>query len=239
MPLLTLPRLTVANADFVTPRLAVGGDLDYFDRQIAYRQLAELVDAGITHIVDARFEASNEDFIAEFAPYVAYLHHGMDDAGQLVPRRWFDVGVGFVLDALANPEAVVMMHCHMGINRRPSLGYAALLALGWDSIEALDAIRSTRPIAAIGYAGDALAWHHDRIAASQHQRLPDRAGSLSGESTTTSTSRRSSARSAIPSPSDLGSRKLSAPADTHVLAARSIYPAAHLGVIRNEVLCTT
>lgn len=97
----------------------------------------------------------------------------MDDAGQPVPGEWFDVAVGFVLDALANPEAVVLMHCHMGINRGPSLGYAALLALGWDSIEALDAIRSVRPIAAVGYAGDALAWHHDRLSASKHQRLGD------------------------------------------------------------------
>ncbi len=174
MPLSTLPRLTVANADFVTPRLAVGGDLDYFDRQIAYRQLTELIDAGITHIVDARFEASDEDFVVEFAPHVAYLHHGMDDAGQLVPGEWFDVAVGFVLDALEDPDAVVLTHCHMGINRGPSLGYAVLLAVGWDPIDALDAIRSARPIAAIGYAEDGLAWHHDRTAASQHQRLADR-----------------------------------------------------------------
>ena len=174
MPLLTLPRLTVANADFVTPRLAVGGDLDYWDTDNANRQLAELVDAGITHIVDARFETSDEDFVAEFAPHLAYLHHGMDDAGQLVPGRWFDVGVGFVLDALEDPDAVVLTHCHMGINRGPSLGYAVLLALGWDPIDALDAIRSARPIAAIGYAEDALAWHHDRIDASTCTRRENR-----------------------------------------------------------------
>jgi len=86
---------------------------------------------------------------------------------------WCDVAVGFVIDALQDPDAVVLTHCHMGINRGPSLGYASLLALGWDSIEALDAIRTAPPIAAIGYAEDALAWHHDRVAASQHQRLAD------------------------------------------------------------------
>jgi hypothetical protein len=173
MSLLSLPQLMVANADFVTPRLAIGGDLDYWDHQHARNQLAELVDVGVTHIVDARVEASDQDLVAALAPQVGYLHHGMDDAGQRVPGRWFDVGVGFVLDALRDPEAVVLTHCHMGINRGPSLGYAVLLAQGWDLVEALDAIRGARPIAAIGYAEDAAAWHHRRTAASSEQRRRD------------------------------------------------------------------
>ncbi len=48
----------------------------------------------------------------------------------------------------------------MGINRGPSLAYAALLAIAWDPIEAISAIRSARPIAGLGYAEDALDWHH-------------------------------------------------------------------------------
>ena len=68
---------------------------------------------------------------------VTYLHHGMDDAGQRVPAEWFDVAVGFALDALSEPGTKVLTHCHMGINRGPSLGFAVLLALGWDPVGAI------------------------------------------------------------------------------------------------------
>jgi protein-tyrosine phosphatase len=68
----------------------------------------------------------------------------------------------FALEAMQDGRARVLAHCHMGINRGPSAGYAILLAQGWDPIEALDAIRSVRPVAIIDYARDALAWHHLR-----------------------------------------------------------------------------
>lgn len=38
------------------------------------------------------------------------------------------------------------------------MGFAVLLALGWDPIQALDRIRQCRPIAYVGYAEDALDW---------------------------------------------------------------------------------
>ncbi len=165
MSRLALPQLEVANAHFVTPQLLVGGDLDY-DTVTALRQLLELTDAGVTHIVDVRIEASDEELVAEFAKAVGvsigYLHHGMDDAGQLVPAEWFETGVAYAVEAI-HAGGIVLAHCHMGINRGPSLGYAVLFAQGWDAVEALDAIRQARPIAYIDYAADALAWHHARI----------------------------------------------------------------------------
>ncbi|MCW2572561.1 MAG: dual specificity protein phosphatase [Frankiales bacterium] len=94
-------------------------------------------------------------------PEVGYLHHGMDDAGQRVPDAWFDHALAWI-DA-GGPEAVVLTHCHMGINRGPSLGYAVLLHQGWDPVEALTAIRSARPQANAWYAEDALRWHHNRL----------------------------------------------------------------------------
>jgi protein-tyrosine phosphatase len=56
----------------------------------------------------------------------------------------------------------VLTHCHAGINRGPSLGYAVLLAQGWDPVEALARIIEVRSIAYVAYAEDALAWHHTR-----------------------------------------------------------------------------
>jgi len=56
----------------------------------------------------------------------------------------------------------VLVHCHMGVNRGPSMAFAILLGLGHDPVEALRAIRSARPIAAILYAEDAISWWHRR-----------------------------------------------------------------------------
>ncbi len=156
-----LPSLSTANAAFVTPNLLVGGDLDTRDLGLATDQLSELVEIGVTHVVDARIEWSDEGWVAQTAPGIAYLHHGMDDAGQRVPGEWFEVAVSWALEALED-GGTVLAHCHMGINRGPSLGFAMLLAQGWDAITALETIRAVRPIAFVAYAEDALRWHHQK-----------------------------------------------------------------------------
>ena len=93
--------------------------------------------------------------------------------GQRIPPEWFEEGAGAVLEALAEPGSIVLTHCHMGVNRGPSLGFAVLLGLGWDPVAAIDAIRSARPIANVYYAEDALVWHHQRTRASAEQRRAD------------------------------------------------------------------
>jgi hypothetical protein len=153
----TLPLAGCANLHFVTPTLAVGGDLE---PRLAADQLADIDALGITHIIDCRIEWSDELFVARQAPHLGYLHHGMDDAGQDVPGAWFDAAMAWI--AAAGPDAVVLTHCHMGINRGPSLAFAVLLHRGWDPIEAIAAIRAARPIANVWYAADALTWHHGR-----------------------------------------------------------------------------
>lgn len=161
------------NIDFVLSRLAAGGDLPV-DEAAALADLAALVEAGVTHIIDCRQEWSDERFVAAHAPGVTYLHHGVDDAGQRMPDWWFDAGTAFALEALARPGTKVLAHCHMGINRGPSMAYAILLRLGWEPVAAMDAIRSARPIAYIAYAEDALDWHHRRTGASELDRRRDR-----------------------------------------------------------------
>ena len=164
--------LEVANAHFVTDRLLVGGDLDVFDAELAGRQLAELVEAGVTHVVDCRFELDDLETWAQ-VPGVSYRRFPVDDAGQRIPPSWFEEGVGHVLEAMRSEDSVVLTHCHMGVNRGPSLGFAVLLALGWDPVEAIDAIRSARDVANVYYAEDALEWHHQRTRASGEQRRSD------------------------------------------------------------------
>jgi len=163
----------MTNLDFITPQLATGGDLPA-NRQDAVRVLQEWRSLGITHVVDNRFEWSDDDLVAEHCPEIHYLHLGVDDAGQQMPDGWFDLGTEWVRGALQDPEAKVLVHCHMGINRGPTMAYACLLMLGHDPIEAMTMIRSARPIAAIGYAEDALDWHHRTSGASRRQQLADR-----------------------------------------------------------------
>jgi dual specificity phosphatase 3 len=158
--------LRIADASFVTGQLLTGGDLDIDDNRRAEAQLAELVARGLTHIVDVRIEWSDQYFVSQAAPSVRYLHLGIDDAGQQVPDEFFDRGVGFVRDALTDPKSLVLAHCHMGINRGPSLAYAVLLDAGVDPVAALDQILAVRPVAYIAYAEDALRWHHRRTGAS-------------------------------------------------------------------------
>jgi dual specificity phosphatase 3 len=166
------PRL--ANAHFVTDRLLIGGDLDAWDGELAVRQLLELVELGVTHVLDVRVEWSDEELVAQLAPSIRYLHLGIDDAGQRVPDEWFDAVADWGVEALADPEAMVLAHCHMGINRGPSAGLAILLATGWDLREALDAIRTARPFAYTDYAEDALGWHHRRNDVPSYRRQLDR-----------------------------------------------------------------
>ena len=167
-----------ANLHFVTPQLAVGGDLSSFDDTLASEQLEEIIRLGITHVIDVRLEWDDEAAFADRAPHVRYLHHGMDDAGQAVPAEWFEEAVSWIEAAYAEkPDAVVLTHCHMGINRGPSLGFAVLLAQGWEPVEAIAAIRAARPQANVWYAADALDWYHARTgvdagtAAAQHAAL--------------------------------------------------------------------
>lgn len=164
-----LPSLTLANAQFVTDRLAVGGDLAP-EFALARRQLQELRDAGITHIADLRDEWNDAELVAFWAPELGYLYHPVEDAGQRIPAAWFEELNSWVTGVLADPDAKVLIHCHMGVNRAPSAAFALLLAQGRTVRQALAAIRANRRVAVIDYADDALDWHLDRIGADRYAR---------------------------------------------------------------------
>jgi len=154
------------NISRITEQLATGGDLPLHLGTVAMlTDLREVQARGVTHILDNRLEWSDEQFVSRHAPAIAYLHNGQDDIGQQMPDSWFDRGVTFALEAMRDPACVVLAHCHMGINRGPSMAYAILLAQGRDPVAGLAAIRAARPIAAIAYAGDALDWWHRRSGA--------------------------------------------------------------------------
>lgn len=146
----------------VDPRIVVSGDLS-LDPEAARRQLDEWIAAGITDIVDVRVESNDADLVADFAPGLRYHWAPTHDDGTGQPDAWFDRTVDRVLEILdADPEAKVLIHCHMGVNRAPSMAMAVLMSLGYSAVGALDAIRSARPIAGIIYSAHVLDWFHRR-----------------------------------------------------------------------------
>ena len=106
-------------------------------------ELAEVVrgyhDIGVRHIVALRGEANDTVDVARVAPHIEYVWLGTHDAGGDQDFSWFDDGVAAVTGALADPDARGVVHCHMGVNRAPSMAYAALLRLGHGIEEGLDA----------------------------------------------------------------------------------------------------
>jgi hypothetical protein len=144
----------------VTDGLFISGDLHHSD-DAASAQLADWVTAGVTHILDVRQEWSDKEFVAACQPEVGYRHLGTHDDGGEQSNEWFDAGARYAC-TVDRPGNGLLVHCHMGINRGPSMAFAILLDRGWSTTDALDAIAAARPIAAISYADDAVRWFADR-----------------------------------------------------------------------------
>ena len=155
---------------WVTPQLALCGDLGD-DIASMKSHLAEWVDAGITDIIDTRVEADDTKFVARLAPHIGYRWLGVDDDDGRQADEWFDAGAAAVISAVVDPSARVVVHCHMGVNRGPSLLFAAMLAMGHRPVDAISAIRAARPIAAVLYADDAVNWWVRRTGSAHSHRL--------------------------------------------------------------------
>jgi len=158
---------------FVTDQLVVTGDL-HPRRDLAEKQLDDWSAAGVTHIVDVREEWNDAAFVNDCHPEVVYLHRPTHDNGGRQNDEWFAAGVSAIVDAIrADSKNTVIVHCHMGVNRAPSLAFAALLEMGWTVEEGLNSIRQRRPIAGILYAEQAADWfaRRHRVSSSDHIKL--------------------------------------------------------------------
>jgi hypothetical protein len=157
----------------VTEQIIISGDLSEEIPQ-ALRQIDGWKRAGISHVLDTRIEWNDQELVAQQAPDIVYGWVGADDAGLPQTDEWFNAGLAFATDALRDPDSVLLVHCHMGINRGPTMAYRILLEHGADPIDALETIRSARPIADIGYAADALDHYHRSHDISRDTRIHDR-----------------------------------------------------------------
>lgn len=152
----------------VTEWLVISGDLPV-DRNEAVQKLNEWIEAGVTDIVDVREEWTDEKLVKELAPHIRYHYLGTHDDGTSQDQTWFDEGLAALHEALQHENAVVMVHCHMGVNRGPSMALAYLIDQGWNPLDALDAIRKARPIAGIIYAEDAITATSEQLKAGGHE----------------------------------------------------------------------
>ena len=159
---------------FVEPWLAVSGDLatDVGDHA-ALIQLEGWREAGITHILDVRREWNDREFVATHAPEIDYTWLGTHDDGGAQTDAWYEAGLA-VAERVQRDGGRLVVHCHMGVNRAPSLAFRMLLAEGYDPIDAIERIRAARPIAAVLYAESALGHHHRTIGVSEDESVLER-----------------------------------------------------------------
>lgn len=124
---------------WITDRIAVGGGI--WNAQ----NMAEIVRAGVTHIVDMQIEFDDTP-LAE--PYgIAVLWNPTDDDFDFKPPELFERGVSFSLNALIDDEAKVYVHCAAGVHRAPMMTLAILVASGWSFDNALHTIEGRRSVA--------------------------------------------------------------------------------------------
>ena len=135
---------------WVNTRLAVGGHLNNDPSR-----LEELVNAGITHIINLQVEEDDAPLIQKCGANVQYLRVPMWDDHESKPNEFFHAVIDFSLGALVVPRTKVYIHCAAGISRSTSMVYAVLRALGWDSATASRLVIIARPIAQLNYKQDA------------------------------------------------------------------------------------
>ena len=107
----------------------------------------QLREAGVVHVHQHEVGVGRE--LLRMVAHERVEQHqrevGTDDDGNGQSDAWFDAGVSAILGALADFNRKVIVHCHMGVNRGPSLAFAAMLALGHEPTEALAAIKARFP----------------------------------------------------------------------------------------------
>ena len=122
---------------WVTDRIAVGGGI------WTAQKMAEVAQAGVTHIVDMQIEF-DDTVLAE--PYgIQVLWNPIDDDFQPKPPEVFQRGVEFGLEAL-DQDGKLFIHCAAGVHRAPMITLALLCSMGWELETAMDLIESRRPV---------------------------------------------------------------------------------------------
>lgn len=123
---------------WVTGRIAVGGGI------WADESMAEVAQAGITHIIDMQAEFDDTPLATPYG--IKVLWNATDDDFHAKPAQLFERGVDFAAEALDQEGAKVFIHCAAGVHRAPMMTLAILCSLGWDLTDAMELIEARRPV---------------------------------------------------------------------------------------------
>jgi len=123
---------------WVTDRIAVGGGIWTDDKMM------EVVQAGVTHIIDMQIEWDDTRLAAPYG--VKVLWNPTDDDFRRKPAELFRRGVNFALKALDDAETRLFIHCAAGVHRAPMMTLAVLRAMGFGLQDAMDMIESRRKV---------------------------------------------------------------------------------------------
>ena len=123
---------------WVTDRLAVGGGI-WTDEK-----MMEVVQAGVTHIIDMQIEWDDTRLAAPYG--VKVLWNPTDDDFRRKPAELFRRGVEFALQALDDAETRLFIHCAAGVHRAPMMTLAVLRAMGFGLQDGMDMIQSRRKV---------------------------------------------------------------------------------------------
>jgi protein-tyrosine phosphatase len=123
---------------WVTGRIAVGGGIWNTEN------MAAVVRAGITHIIDMQLEFDDTSLAEPFD--VEVLWNPVDDDFQPKPPEVFRRGVEFAERALGGDGHRLLIHCAAGVHRAPMMTLAIMGAMGWKLGDAMDLIEARRPV---------------------------------------------------------------------------------------------
>jgi protein-tyrosine phosphatase len=123
---------------WVTGRIAVGGGI------WTAQNMAQVAQAGVTHIIDMQIEFDDTSLAAPHG--IAVLWNPIDDDFQPKSPEVFQRGVDFALEALDEPGTKLFVHCAAGVHRAPMMTLAILCSLSWKLEDALLLIEAKRPV---------------------------------------------------------------------------------------------
>ena len=123
---------------WVTERVALGGGI------WNARNMAELAQAGVTHVLNMQVEFDDRPLAAPYGVHV--LWNPTDDDFLPKPPELLKRGVDFALEALEDPEARLYIHCAAGVHRAPMMTLAVLCAMEWEVEAAMVLVETRRPV---------------------------------------------------------------------------------------------
>ncbi len=123
---------------WITERVALGGGI------WNTRNMEELAQAGVTHVLNMQVEFDDQPLAETHG--IRVLWNPTDDDFLPKPPELLRRGVDFALEALADPEARLYVHCAAGVHRAPMMALAVLCAMEWEMEAAMVLIETRRPV---------------------------------------------------------------------------------------------